>query len=105
MKLLLDTHEFLWWCAEDPRLGEVERQAVADGRNRVFLSSASVWEMAIKQALGRLEVPEQPSMATARMGIARSQWRSPTPKPRSRSRRSTGIPSTGCWWLRRESRG
>jgi PIN domain nuclease of toxin-antitoxin system len=70
VRLLLDTHEFLWWCADDPRLGEVEREAVGDGKNEVFLSSASVWEMAIKQALGRLEVPERPSMATARMGIA-----------------------------------
>ncbi len=69
MRLLLDTHEFLWWCEDDPQLGEVERNAIRDGANEVFLSAASVWEMAIKQALGRLRIPEPPSVATARMGI------------------------------------
>jgi PIN domain nuclease of toxin-antitoxin system len=52
VRLLLDTHVFLWWCEDDPRLGEVERAAIRDGANEVFLSAASVWEMAIKQALG-----------------------------------------------------
>lgn len=71
MRLLLDTHVFLWWCADDPRLGEAERAAIRDGANDVFLSTASVWEMAIKQALGRLQVPEPPSAAVARLGIGR----------------------------------
>ena len=69
MRLLLDTHAFLWWCGDDPRLGEVERQAIRDGANEVFLSAASAWEMAIKQALGRLQVPEPPSLAVARLGL------------------------------------
>jgi PIN domain nuclease of toxin-antitoxin system len=68
---LLDTHAFLWWCADDARLGAVERGAIRDGENDVLLSAASVWEMAIKQALGRLEIPEPPSAAAARLGIAR----------------------------------
>ncbi|MCU0256744.1 MAG: type II toxin-antitoxin system VapC family toxin [Vicinamibacterales bacterium] len=71
MRLLLDTHVFLWWCADDARLGEVERAAIRDGGNEVFLSTASVWEMAIKQALGRLQVPEPPSAAVTRLGIER----------------------------------
>lgn len=69
MRLLLDTHAFLWWCDDDPQLGEAERAAVRDGANEVFLSAASVWEMAIKQALGRLKVPEPPSVAAPRMGM------------------------------------
>ena len=69
MRLLLDTHAFLWWCEDDPRLGEVERQAIRDGANDVILSAASVWEMAIKQALGRLKVPEPPSRAALRLGF------------------------------------
>jgi PIN domain nuclease of toxin-antitoxin system len=69
--LLLDTHAFLWWCADDARLPEVERQAIRDGANDVFLSAASVWEMAIKQKLGRLQVPEPASAVVARLGIAR----------------------------------
>jgi len=71
MRLLLDTHAFLWWCADDPRLGTAERHAIRNGANEVLLSAASVWEMSIKQALGRLEIPEQPSAAVARLGIGR----------------------------------
>ena len=69
MRLLLDTHAFLWWCEDDPKLGVAEREAIRDGANEVFLSAASVWEMAIKQGLGRLQVPEPPSVAAPRMGI------------------------------------
>jgi PIN domain nuclease of toxin-antitoxin system len=69
VRLLLDTHTFLWWCGDDPRLGDVERQSIRDGANEVFLSAASVWEMAIKQAIGRLQVPEPASAAVARLGI------------------------------------
>jgi PIN domain nuclease of toxin-antitoxin system len=71
VRLLLDSHAFLWWCADDPRLGAGERQAIRDGQNDVFLSTASVWEMAIKQALGRLTLPEPPSVVVARLGIER----------------------------------
>ena len=71
MRLLLDTHAFLWWCTDDPRLGETERRAIRDGANEVLLSAASVWEMAIKQALGRLRVPQAPSSAVERLGIGR----------------------------------
>jgi len=69
VRLLLDTHAFLWWCEDDPQLGVAEREAIRDGANEVFLSAASVWEMAIKQALGRLQVPEPASVAALRMGI------------------------------------
>jgi PIN domain nuclease of toxin-antitoxin system len=69
VRLLLDTHAFLWWCGDDPRLGDVERQAIRDGANEAYLSAASVWEMATKQALGRLRVPEPVSAAAARLGF------------------------------------
>jgi PIN domain nuclease of toxin-antitoxin system len=69
VRLLLDTHAFLWWSTDDPQLGEVEREAIHDGANEVLLSAASVWEMAFKQGLGRLQVPEPPSAAARRMGI------------------------------------
>ena len=71
MRLLLDTHIFLWWCADDRRLGDIERQAIRAAANDVFLSAASVWEMAIKQTLGRLQVPEPVSAVAARVGIER----------------------------------
>lgn len=57
MNLLLDTHILLWWLADDPLLGERHRRAIADARNRVWVSAASAWEVAIKSALGRLALP------------------------------------------------
>lgn len=57
MRLLLDTHVFLWWCEDSPRLGKRARQAIAEPENQVFVSSVSAWEMAIKSSLGRLRVP------------------------------------------------
>ncbi len=56
-RLLLDTHVLLWWLADDPRLGSRARRLVADERNAVFVSATSAWEISIKAALGRLEVP------------------------------------------------
>ena len=54
MKLLLDTHAFLWWDAADPRLPERFRTAIASPENEVFVSAASVWEIAIKRTSGKL---------------------------------------------------
>ena len=57
MRLLLDTHVFLWWRANDDRLTEAARSAVADAEI-VFVSAATAWEAAIKAALGRLRYPD-----------------------------------------------
>ena len=57
MRLLLDTHVLLWWLADDDRLSAPARDAVNIAAD-VWFSAASVWEVAIKRALGRLEVPE-----------------------------------------------
>lgn len=54
MKLLLDTHAFLFWTADDPRLPGAARDAIHDPDSLIFLSAASVWEIAIKRAKGRL---------------------------------------------------
>jgi PIN domain nuclease of toxin-antitoxin system len=56
-KLLLDTHVFLWWRADDPFLQDSARSAIADA-DLVFVSAATAWEAAIKAALGRLELPD-----------------------------------------------
>ena len=53
---LLDTHTFLWLATEDERLSPTARELVLDPRNDLFLSVASVWEMAIKKSLGRMEL-------------------------------------------------
>ena len=54
MRLLLDTHAFLWFAAGDPRLPPRARRRFEDTANDRFLSVASVWEMAIKLSLGKL---------------------------------------------------
>ena len=56
MRLLLDTHVLLWWMA-DRRLSRRAHAAIADPANQVLVSAATAWEMSIKQALGRLDVP------------------------------------------------
>ena len=60
MRGLLDTHTFLWWNLNDPQLSETAREFISDGRNQIFLSAASAWEIAIKFGKGRLELPEEP---------------------------------------------
>jgi PIN domain nuclease of toxin-antitoxin system len=57
VRLLLDTHAFLWWVADDRRLSRKARAAIASRESACFLSMASVWEMAIKVGLDRLELP------------------------------------------------
>jgi PIN domain nuclease of toxin-antitoxin system len=54
VKLLLDTHIFLWWLFDDPSLPERIRGLLRDIENDVFVSAASVWEIATKYRLGKL---------------------------------------------------
>lgn len=56
MTILLDTHAFLWWISDDPRMPVSARALIADPGNRVLVSAASAWEMAVKAALGKLQV-------------------------------------------------
>jgi PIN domain nuclease of toxin-antitoxin system len=65
MRLLIDTHVLVWWIADDPRLpGDIA--GVLAFEPDVFVSSASIWEIAVKQALGKLEGPEDlPELALA----------------------------------------
>jgi PIN domain nuclease of toxin-antitoxin system len=56
MRLLLDTHAWLWWLGDDRRLGRRARQALANPRSEVHVSAASAWEIAIKIAVGKLRV-------------------------------------------------
>ena len=58
MRVLLDTHAFLWWITDDARLSELAREEISDGRNEVFFSAASGWEIAIKAGLGKLGRPK-----------------------------------------------
>jgi len=57
MRLLLDTHAFLWFVTGDRRLSADARRTLKDNHAELFVSAVSVWEMAIKMSLGRLSVP------------------------------------------------
>jgi PIN domain nuclease of toxin-antitoxin system len=54
VRLLLDTHAFLWWVTDDPQLSAVARSVIADEDNEVLVSAASAWEIATKHRLGKL---------------------------------------------------
>ena len=54
MRLLLDTHAFLWWIADSRRLSDRAYGAIADEGNDIAVSAASAWEIATKHRLGRL---------------------------------------------------
>ena len=72
MNLLLDTSALLWWLAGSNRLGQRARDAIADPKNRVYLSAASAWEIAIKVGLGKLEVlPDLASWLPAELAANR----------------------------------
>jgi PIN domain nuclease of toxin-antitoxin system len=55
--LLLDSHALVWWQADDPRLTVRAREVIEEPDTRLFFSAASIWELAIKQAMGKLDVP------------------------------------------------
>lgn len=57
MRVLLDTHAFLWFVTGDARVSRAARRALEDPAAELHVSTASVWEMAIKSSLGRLTLP------------------------------------------------
>jgi hypothetical protein len=59
VRLLLDTHTLIWWMADAPELPDRPRSAIADRSNEVMVSIASLWEIIIKRALGKLELNER----------------------------------------------
>ena len=56
MRVLLDTHAFLWWILDDAALSRRARETIGSPRNECLLSAASCWEMAIKVSIGKLEL-------------------------------------------------
>ena len=55
--ILLDTHVLLWWLADDAKLPRWMRQRIADPEALCFVSAATIWEIGIKRALGKLDAP------------------------------------------------
>ena len=58
MNVLLDTHTFLWFIANDPRLSTQAQALIQDPGNRRLFSMASLWEIAIKVSLGKLTLAQ-----------------------------------------------
>ena len=56
MRLLLDTHALLWWWTNDKQLSSTARESIAEERNTVLVSAASVWEISTKFRLGKLAI-------------------------------------------------
>ncbi len=68
-RLLLDTHPLLWWLSDVEQLAEDARAAIADPHNDVFVSAITGWEIAVKQAKGRLVAPDNLSMLIEQKGF------------------------------------
>jgi PIN domain nuclease of toxin-antitoxin system len=58
MRLLLDTHSFLWFLLDDPKLSKTAKSSIADPDNDIDISPASYWEIAIKISLKKYSLPE-----------------------------------------------
>lgn len=58
MRILLDTHIYLWWLQDNPKLSKAGRDSIVSA-SEVYVSSASIWEATIKAGIGKLEVDVQ----------------------------------------------
>jgi len=54
VRILLDTHAFLWWLFDDPKLSQSARECIRKRGNTIFVSAASAWEISTKHRLGKL---------------------------------------------------
>ncbi len=57
-RILLDTHALIWWMCGDKKLGHDAKEQIATVENTIYISAATVWEMSIKQQMGKLTVPD-----------------------------------------------
>jgi PIN domain nuclease of toxin-antitoxin system len=57
VRILLDTHLLLWWLEASPSLSKQAREIICDPENTVFVSAVSLWEIWLKQSLGKLRLP------------------------------------------------
>jgi len=107
MRLVLDTHIFLWYITADQQLPATFRAAIQDPANVVYLSVASVWEAVIKYSLGKLPLPELPAEYLPHQRDLHRIASPPLTKPHSLSlpscRRFTVTHSTASWWPKRSN--
>ena len=57
MNILLDTHVLLWWLADSPSLSSQARILISDTGNTIFVSVVTLWEIWLKESLGKLRLP------------------------------------------------
>jgi PIN domain nuclease of toxin-antitoxin system len=69
VKLLLDTHTFLWWLSAPEKLTQHAAAAIADRANEVQVSVITLWEIAIKRVIGKLQAPIDLKTDVARVGF------------------------------------
>ena len=70
MEILIDTHMLLWWLADDSRLSKKARSLMADPANMLTVSAATAWEIAIKQALGKMTMDGDLEKEIRELGFA-----------------------------------
>ena len=66
---MADTHALIWFLDGDKRLSAVARETIEDSENLIFVSAASVWEIAIKKSLGKLRAPDNLLDALEELGF------------------------------------
>lgn len=69
MRLLLDTHVILWWLSDSPRLSDVMRALIRSEENELYVSMVTLWEIRVKEALGKLAIPAEFRGDLAEQGI------------------------------------
>lgn len=74
MQILLDTHVMLWALADDPALPAKARALIKDDRNTLWVSAVSIWEISIKHALGRGDMPLSGAAALGYCRDAGFRW-------------------------------
>ena len=70
MRLLIDSHAFLWWREDSPALGSAARSAIADPVNEALISVAALWELTIKASSGKLTLPADLETMAATLGFS-----------------------------------
>lgn len=69
MQCLLDTPVLLWWLGDSSQLSSKAKKCIIDGENDIYLSSVSIWEMRVKESLGKLSMPKKLLAVVQKQGI------------------------------------
>ena len=70
-RILIDTHVLIWWLEGSKKLGQSAKAHITNGHNEIYVSAASVWEMSIKQQLGKLTAPDDLDAIVEQAGFSK----------------------------------